>query len=215
MGALPSVLRVKGSGDSTSVSFVSRASLHLGVLLFFGGYAPLVAHEVFGCWRAAQLGPWVQYVPFGSLGGFMMLEAVDRRMQREVSVLFALMCLGLFSMSALVVLISEEPLTQLLFGAFALSQGTTTALLLRNALRATLCDSTMLKFNYFSARFISGTCGTMLLGFAIYMAMLDPELAWQHPYLHGILATTTTWIGTGMWCSPQNVGRLVGSTRYR
>merc|ERR1712224_477336 len=64
---------------------------------------------------------------------------------------------------------------------------------------------------FFYSRVISTFCGLVLILFVgVPVAILDPDMAWQHPYSPGVAATGIIWTLAGICCSPENSARFLG-----
>ena len=201
------------------MSAARTAVLHLGALMCFCGVMPFILHYVWGRWNAMQLGQWINFMPTMPVGSLCVVEALPIH---EHKVLWAFVEASLFlwiggvcTYGALQIACGPDRVDaygtpqMYMFAGQAAVNGIMAVTILVMAMRQSTTDYEMYALNRFAGRVITGTSGLIvMLGFLAPIMMLDPDLAWNHPYAPGTCATAFTWICVGLF--EARVARLLG-----
>lgn len=205
---------------SPRLSLARRALVHLGIIMLIGGFAPFIAHHLYGCWNALHLrgvaAAYTIYLPFAPLGFCILKEALPGVYQRWLAIVSPTMCLAMALTAARNTyrLYSwEEPHGTLMMCTFlglACANTIFPGRVLYHALRPSTSHYQLYAMMDTAHYYIAGTAGALiLLGFGP-IAMLDPDMARYHPYSLGIWTTALTWIATALLCTRQNCERFFG-----
>ena len=221
----------------STLSWARPAAAALGSAMLFGGTAPFLYHHIWGGWTALQLGPWVNYVPFATAGGFLLLETVPPRPIRLISLsigaLFATVCAGCtwalitnFELSRLWQWVWQPtraaastthldrvdgPLCAGVFVSFGIVYGFGACKTWHQAIRPHRSPHAMYAAAHDSGRFVAGMCGqVLLLIYCAPLALLNPHV-FGHSYAPGAAVTALSFMLIGFACSRENCERLLGA----
>jgi len=221
----------------STLSWARPAAAALGSAMFFGGSAPFLYHHIWGGWTALQLGPWVNYIPFATAGGFLLIETVPPRSIRLISLsfgaLFAAVCAGCtwalitnFELSQLWQWLQvptraaasaphldrvDGPLYAGVFVSFGIVYGFGACKTWHQAIRPHSSPHAMYAATHDSGRLVAGVCGqVLLLIYCAPLASLNPYL-FGHSYAPGAGVTALSFMLIGFVCSRENCERLLGA----
>jgi len=189
-----------------------RRTVHAGLVLFLGGFAPFVAHAVFGCWTAMQLGTWSSYTPFGARGGFIMIDAVPNtsRQQRLLAVVVGCLfgTIGATCGAHAFYLVRTDRGTESgLFLGFAAVNCIAAYHLGQLATRLSTSQSQLNALINFHGRLVTGIAGALILLQLAWMGVQDPDGVWQHPYASGNTATALSWLSIAYFGEQDTVSK--------
>jgi len=202
------------SDPTAAAARSQRYAIYVGLALFVGGFAPCVAHNMFGSWTAMQLGTWSNYMPFGALGGFILIDALPNtsRHQRLLAVfvgcIFWMICA---TCAASAVYFAKSARSQESCLAWALSAVNAVGacnLCHMGTQSATISNA---KLNQRINRLGRGVTGfsvlLLLLHFGWVGLQVEPDSMWQHPYSPGHAATALSFLTIAIFGGQDTVSK--------